>query len=95
MRGLLSCLPAYSPSRRGAVIVCDGTAQWKSPRDDPRVVQRWAPLGHTALSRSGLGANRVMASGVHPGAIGAHLCGRGYLPFLSFLSFFLPANLVS
>jgi hypothetical protein len=36
-----------------------------------------------------------MAPGVHPGAIGAHWVGRRYLPFLSFLSFFLPAKLVS
>jgi hypothetical protein len=36
-----------------------------------------------------------MAPGVHPGAIRVSLDVQGYLPFLSFLSFFLPANLVS
>jgi hypothetical protein len=28
------------------------------PTPDPRMLQRWAPLGQTALSRSGLGANK-------------------------------------
>ena len=36
---------------------------------------------------------RKMAPDACPEAIGTHLGGRDYLPFLSFLSFFLPAML--
>jgi hypothetical protein len=59
------------------------------------VLAVWAPLGQTKLSRSGLGANKSdgpwRSSRGHRRSLGR----RGYLPFLSFLIFFLLANLVS
>jgi hypothetical protein len=53
----------------------------------------WATFDQTRCRDRRWEPTRVMAPGVHPGAIGAG--ERGYLPFLSFLSFFLPAKLVS
>ena len=52
-----------------------------------------ASFGRTELARSGQGANK--SDGPRRSSWGHRCWGRGYLPFLSFLSFFLPAKLVS
>ena len=82
----------------GLWIVVDdhGTAQRKPPRDDPRIAFGVrTQLDQTVLSKSRPGANK--SDGLRRSSRGhlCSLCGRDYLPFLSFLSFFLPANLLS